>query len=463
MTSTYRTSAYRTSKYNTLKIYLDITGDYKKPDVIEFSPSMLEEKPSIKTNIIYLSKSVKYTLKMFKRFDVLKNPLPHFTSLDAFKTLERKFKIWTRKNSPTSRSTVRRDEGSNQQLRELANETWQANKPPTFTADSLKKLRYEVRVELYNYRSLHPATQITPKDVEDALKYTEQQNYKGHLSIPCDTIRDADDKIDCMQQNAKFLMDLLFKKNKKIWLSVSGKPTMYYIAKMYIHNIGVKSSGREETGVVSLTVLNKDKPPGSIENREVGCKDKRKSIQQMLIDMKIITPDIYSETDTTKKMTASVKKIRNETFRKQYSDINTLIRETKYNIQNIEYGMRYGRTSRENLAKQTADYRKLTKKLEKLNTMRNKIKTGMRDHGISVDSYSRGYSSMGYLGRGSPWGSSWGGGGRVCKRTYSPTMKKRYNTTMKKKYSPTMKKRYSTTMKRSAPRKIKQSATRKRR
>ena len=208
---------------------------------------------------------------------------------------------------------------------------------------------------------------ITDKKTQDDLIDKIEKKLHHDSTGPCD----GNIPIECKEQNAMFLVKLLFKKNDEIWIpNAAGTRKMYYISNVDIRNIGIRDQiGADETVVVSLTLLNSNKPPGSIANRAYDCRTKLKDIKDKVKD-KIGNAWLSSKDDDASDddddLNASVRRIRKKTLHDQYYKVATELE----NIQYEKWDLRHARGNQDSRVTRASKTRVLVRKE---NSLRRKL------------------------------------------------------------------------------------------
>ena len=336
---------------NVLKIYLDLKGDYTSKDVVEFKPSMMSQKSQNLGDTIYFTKTIKYTKALFKKdlfkkilvdnVGITEDPLRYFASTGKFKEMRGKLDKLVRKTRAAAAAGAEAGAAAAgaeaaAAAEQLAKGIWlnlENNNKKTTT--NLNDMRRDVRKSLVS-------NGITDKKTQDDLIDKIEKKLHHDSTGPCD----GNIPIECKEQNAMFLVKLLFKKNDEIWIpNAAGTRKMYYISNVDIRNIGIRDQiGADETVVVSLTLLNSNKPPGSIANRAYDCRTKLKDIKDIVKDKvkdKIGNAWLSSngdddvDSDDDVDLNASVRRIRKKTLQDQYYKIATELEEIPYEISDL--------------------------------------------------------------------------------------------------------------------------------
>lgn len=358
---------------NVLKIYLDLKGDYTSKDVVEFKPSMMSQRSQNLGDTIYFTKTIKYTKALFKNplfkkilFDnvgIAEDPLRYFASRVKFKEIQGKLDKLVRKARIARETEVVAPAAPPTPAEELTKTLWLSlendNKKTTASLNDMRRIVSE---------SLATAGIDDKKTRDDLIKKIEKEFHHDSTG-PCV----GNIPGECKEQNAMFLVKLLFKKNDKIWIPTTGTRTMYYISNVDIRNIGVSQIGADETVVVSLTLLNSNKPPGSIENRAYDCRTKLKDIKDIVKDKvkdKIGDVWLFSKDDDASddddEVEASVRRIRKKTLQDQYSKVATELENIPYKI----WDLRHARGNQDNAATRASKTRVLVRKE---NSLRRKL------------------------------------------------------------------------------------------
>ena len=409
---------------NVLKIYLDLKGDYTSKDVVEFKPSMMSQRSQNLGDTIYFTKTIKYTKALFKKdlfkkilvdnVGITEDPLRYFASRVKFNEMRGKLNKLVRKAraaaaagaaaaaaapaagaaaaaaAPAAGAAAAGAEAAGAEAaaagaeaaaeaEQLAKGIWlslENNNKKTTT--NLNDMRRYVR------ESLEDAG-ITDKKTQDDLIDKIEKKLHHDSTGPCD----GNIPIECKEQNAMFLVKLLFKKNDEIWIpNAAGTRKMYYISNVDIRNIGIRDQiGADETVVVSLTLLNSNKPPGSIANRAYDCRTKLKDIKDIVKDKvkdKIGNAWLSSngdddvDSDDDVDLNASVRRIRKKTLHDQYYKVATELE----NIQYEKWDLMHARGNQDSRVTRASKTRVLVRKENSLQRKLQEIERLLGDEGM---------------------------------------------------------------------------------
>ena len=431
-----------------LKIYLDITGDIVKNNIL-FKPEMLTNVNK-KTkgysrftdryeSALYFIENIQYTKALFKKYKLNDAAF----AVKIFSDKAKSFRFFNRLVKLKKKDEKKGEKAvaaatAEEPAEETAEET--AEEPAAAKEDSLNASGAEEwksamvnlqkkQIEPITYQQLTEARNEVKEtlkkngyaaaDVQKALTYAEDNYVSGtNATTNCPD--------DCLTQNINFLLELLFKKRQDIFLG--GKKYSIVKSVSAIKNISTNSNA----AIVKLVVLDSSKPQSAAAYYD--CKGKKKQLTDQLSDMYSGVFDFFdidSPPDTTKPISEVEKaQLLGEYAikRREYTKMEKLKRDSKKN----------GGTDSEDIDTKLEEIDEDLNRMEELlvkkkylprSTMYSNRTRRNRDNPYFDSDWGRGYSDWGrgyidwgrgYSGRGRRWG-----GGKKNTRKRRMSRKKR--------------------------------------
>jgi len=415
-----------------LKIYLDITGDIVKNNIL-FKPEMLTNVNKTTKgysrftdryeSALYFIENIQYTKALFKKYKLNDAAFAVKIFSDkakSFRFFNRLVKLKKKDEKKGENAVEASDEEESAQdilnasaaamwkadIRQLRNK--QGDEPITYS--NLTNLRNKVKEKLEEDGH-------SPVAAQNALTYAEDNYVYGtNATTNCPD--------DCLTQNITFLLELLFKKRQDIFLG--GKKYSIVKSAPTIKKLSTNSNA----ATVKLVVLDSSKPQSAIAYYD--CKEKKNQLKDQLSEMFPSVFDFFdidSPLDTTK----SISEVEQAQLlgeyaikRREYTKMEKLKMTSKKNV---------GIDSEDidtKLEEIDEDLNRMEELLVKKNyltrsTMYSNRTRRNRDNPYFDGDWGRGYNDWGHgygdWGRGySDWGRTWRGG---KKNTRKNTRKRR--------------------------------------
>ena len=413
-----------------LKIYLDITGDIVKSNVL-FKPEMLTNvNKKTKgysrfthryTSTLYFTENIQYTKALFKKYKLNDAAFAVKIFSDkakSFRFFNRLVKLKKKDEKKGEKAVDAYDEAGSEQdiLNASAAAMWKADIRQLRIKQGDEQITYSELTNLRNKvkEKLEEDTELSSVAVQNALTYAEDNYVSGtNATTNCPD--------DCLTQNINFLLELLFKKRQDIFLG--GKKYSIVKSVSAIKNISTNSNA----AVVKLVVLDSSKPQRALAYYD--CKGKKLQLKDQLSDMYSGVFDFFdidSPLNTTKPISEVEKaQLLGEYAikRREYTKMEKKKRSSKKNggidSEDIDTKLEYIDEDLNRMEELLVKKKYLTR-----STMYSNRTRRNRDNPYFDSDWGRGYSDW---GRGySDWGRgyhSWGG--QKKKNTRKNTRKRR--------------------------------------
>jgi len=328
-----------------LTIYLDITGDIVKSNVL-FKPEMLTNVNKTTkgysrfthryTSALYFIGNIPYTKALFNKYKlndaafavkIFSDKAKSIRFFDRLVKLKKKAEKKEEKKEEKAIEVSGEAESAQDNLNAKAVTMWKADirqqqlinrrKDNPITYSELTTLRNKVK------EKLEEGGELPLVEVQKALTYAENSYDSGKNS-------NTNCPDDCLTQNINFLLELLFKKRQHIFFN--GKK--YSIVKSVSAIKPISTNSNAVT--VKLVVLDSSKPQSAVAYYD--CKGKKKQLKVQISDMYSSVFDFFdidSPDDTPKPISEVEKAQLLEEYankRREYTKMEKLKRDSKKNV-----------------------------------------------------------------------------------------------------------------------------------
>jgi hypothetical protein len=408
-----------------LKIYLDITGDIVKNNIL-FKPEMLTNVNKTTkgysrftdryASALYFIENIQYTKALFKKYKLNDAAF----AVKIFSDKAKSFRFFNRLVKLKKKDEKKGEKAAAEETAEEPAEAAAAAKEDSLNASGAEEWKSAMvnlqkkQIEPITYQQLTEARNEVKEtlkkrgyvaaDVQKALTYAENSYDSGtNATTNCPD--------DCLTQNINFLLELLFKKRQDIFLN--GKKYSIVKSVSAIKTISKNSNA----AIVKLVVLDSSKPQSAAAYYD--CKGKKKQLKDQLSDMYSSVFDFFdidSPPDTTKPIS--------EVEKAQLLGEYAIKRREYTNMEKLKItSKKKGDIDSEDIDTKLEEIDEDLNRMEELlvkkkylprSTMYSNRTRRNRDNPYFDGDVGRGYSDW---GRGySGWGRRWRGGKKITRK-----------------------------------------------